>query len=104
MCPSENEGERGFVMKTNLILFLASCAMAQSWGMEELSFILHDDDTLEMEGNYSLHLGDNGWGTYPSQQDFAVAKSVWEAEATPWPFKPAVIYNDRREIVFEAGY
>lgn len=90
-------------MEANVINFLASCAMAQSWGMEELSFILHDDNTLEMEGNYSLRLGDDGWGTFPSQADFAAAQDVMKAEG-PWPFKPVVVYDDCRNILFEAGY
>ena len=56
-----------------------------------------------MEGNYSLRLGDDGWGTFPSQADFAAAQNAWNAEG-PWPFKPTVVYNGRREIIFEAGY
>lgn len=87
----------------NLMLFLASCAMAQSWGMEELSFILHDDESLEMEGNYSIRPNDNGWGVYPSKEDFETAQAAWEGNGA-WPFKPTVVYNGRREIIFEAGY
>lgn len=50
------------MMEANVLNFLAACAMAHDWGMEELSFISHADGTLEMEGNYSLKLHDAGWG------------------------------------------
>ena len=91
------------MMEANVLNFLAACAMAHDWGMEELSFISHADGTLEMEGNYSLKLHDAGWGGYPSQQDFAAAKAAWDSKG-PWPFKPTVVYDDSRNILFEAGY
>lgn len=30
-------------MEANVVNFMAACAMAQSWGMEELSFVSHTD-------------------------------------------------------------
>lgn len=90
-------------MEANIMNFLASCAMAQSWGMEELSFVSHENGVLEMEGNYSLQLHDEGWGHYPSKEDFAVAKAAWDGKGD-WPFKPVVVYDDCRNILFEAGY
>ena len=88
-------------MENNSTNFLAACAMANNWGMEELSFIAHEDGTLEMEGNYSL--SSDGWGVLPSPKDFETAKSM-KGKVMVWPFKPVVVYNHRREIVFEAGY
>jgi len=56
-----------------------------------------------MEGNYSLLQGDHGWGSYPSKADFEAAQAAWEVKG-PWPFKPVVVYDDCRNIIFEAGY
>lgn len=91
----------GFVMEANILNLIAACVMVQEWGMEELSFILYPNGYLEMEGNYSLR--DDGWGVYPSQQDFETAKATLVAEG-PWPFKPTVLYGEHRRILFEAGY
>lgn len=90
-------------MEATMLNLIAACVMAQGWGMEELSFILYPNGYLEMEGNYSLKLHDDGWGMFPSQHDFAVAKSVLEGD-DPWPFKPTVLYGAHRKILFEAGY
>lgn len=88
-------------MENNATNFLAACAMAQDWGREELSFIAHENGELEMEWNYSLF--SNDWGILPSKEDFAVVESM-KGKVMPWPFKPTVVYDDNRNIIFEAGY
>ena len=91
-------------MKNNSLNFLASCAMAQDWGMEALAFVAHENGQLEMEGNYALHSSSNlDWGVLPSKKDFEIAKSM-KGRKMAWPFKPVVVYDDRRNIIFEAGY
>ena len=83
---------------------IAACVMASDWGVKELSFIIHENGFMEMEGNYCPRSDSNlDWGIYPTEKDFEMAKMAWVKKG-PWPFKPTVVYDHNRHIVFEAGY